>query len=228
MKAIVAPEDATTKEKSVPVAFYIYPVMQVASILLSRAHLVPVGADQLPHVELARETARRFNRDFKPIFPEPEALVGRVPRLLGTDGNAKMSKSRGNTIDLRDDADVVAKKVRVMYAGARRGAREPGEVEANPVFDYLDAFDNDVAEVSDLKERYAHHGVSHAEFKDRLTRVLNELLEPMRQRRAQFAGNMARVREALEHGTERSRAIARQTMEKVHDALDLDYLRKYR
>lgn len=84
--------------------------MQVANILLARAHLVPVGVDQLPHVELAREMARRFNRDFKPIFPEPEALVGRTPRLLGTDGNAKMSKSRGSTIDLRDSADVVAKR----------------------------------------------------------------------------------------------------------------------
>jgi tryptophanyl-tRNA synthetase len=159
---------------------------------------VPVGEDQLPHVELARETARRFNRDFKPIFPEPEALVGRVPRLLGTDGNAKMSKSLGNTIDLKDGADAVAKKVRAMYAGPPRGANEPGKVEANPVFGYLDAFDNDAAEVSDLKERYARHGVSNVELKDRLTRVLNELLEPMRQRRAQYEGNMARVRDALE------------------------------
>ena len=228
MEAIENPDDATTRGKSVPVAFYIYPVMQVANILLPRAHLVPVGEDQLPHVELARETARRFNHDFKPIFPEPEALVGRVPRLLGTDGNVKMSKSRGNTIDLKDGADVVAKKVRVMYAGPPRGANEPGKVEANPLFGYLDAFDNDAAEVSDLKERYARHGVSNVELKDRLTRVLNELLEPMRQRRAQYEGNMARVRDALEHGTGRARAIARETMGRVHEALDLDYLRKYR
>ena len=228
MEAIENPDNATTKGKSVPVAFYIYPVMQVANILLSRAHLVPVGEDQLPHVELARETARRFNRDFKPIFPEPEALVGRVPRLLGTDGSAKMSKSRRNTIDLKDGADAVAKKVRAMYAGPPRGANEPGKVEANPVFGYLDAFDNDAAEVSDLKERYERHGVSNVELKDRLTRVLNDLLEPMRQRRAQYEGNMVRVREALEHGTGRARSIARETMERVHDALDLDYLRKYR
>ena len=228
MEAIQAPGDAATKGRSVPVAFYIYPVMQVANILLSRAHLVPVGVDQLPHVELARETARRFNREFKPTFPEPEALVGQVPRLLGTDGNAKMSKSRGNTIDLKDGADAVAKKLRAMYAGAPRGANEPGKVEANPVFGYLDAFDSDAAEVSDLKERYERHGVSNAELKDRLTRVLNELLEPIRQRRAQYEGNMARVREVLKHGTGRARAIARETMEMVHDALDLDYLRKYK
>ncbi|MEO8924339.1 MAG: tryptophan--tRNA ligase, partial [Caldimonas sp.] len=207
---------------------YIYPVMQVANILLARANLVPVGEDQLPHVELARETARRFNREFEPVFPEPEALVGRVPRLAGTDGNAKMSKSRGNTIDLRDSADAVAMKVRAMYAGPPRGANEPGRVEANPVFAYLDAFDDDVAEVSDLKERYERHGVSNAELKDRLTSVLNELLEPMRHRRAQYEGNMARVRDALEHGTGRARTIARQTMERVHDALDIDYFRKFR
>jgi tryptophanyl-tRNA synthetase len=228
MAAIANPDDSSTKGKSVPVAFYIYPVMQVANILLPRAHVVPVGEDQLPHVELARETARRFNRDFKPIFPEPEALVGRVPRLAGTDGNAKMSKSRGNTIDLKDSAETVAMKVRAMYAGPPRGASEPGMVEENPVFGYLDAFDSDVAEVSDLKERYARRGVSNAELKDRLTRVLNELLEPMRHRRAQYEGHMSRVRDALEHGTGRARAIARETMEKVHDALDLDYLRKFR
>jgi tryptophanyl-tRNA synthetase len=228
MEAIGNPDDSTTKGRSVPVAFYVYPVMQVANILLPRAHLVPVGEDQLPHIELAREAARRFNRAFGPIFPEPEALVGRVPRLLGTDGSAKMSKSLGNTIDLRDDADTVARKVRAMYAGPPRGANEPGKVEANPVFAYLDAFDADAAEVSDLKERYARHGVGNAELKDRLTRVLDELLEPMRQRRAQYQGNMARVRDALEHGTGRARAIARETMERVHDALDLDYLRKYR
>jgi tryptophanyl-tRNA synthetase len=227
-EAIERPDDAATKGRSVPVAFYIYPVMQVANILLPRAHLVPVGEDQLPHVELTRQVARRFNRDFKPIFPEPEALVGRVPRLVGTDGSAKMSKSRGNTIDLKDGSDAVAKKVRAMYASPPRGANEPGKVEANPVFGYLDAFDNDAGEVSDLKERYERHGVGNAELKDRLTRVLNELLEPMRQRRAQYEGNMARVREALEHGTGRARAIAGETMERVHDALDLDYLRKYR
>lgn len=145
MDAIENPDDAMTKGKSVPVAFYVYPVMQVANILLPRAHLVPVGEDQLPHIELARETARRFNRDFKPIFPEPEALVGRAPRLVGIDGHAKMSKSRRNTIDLNDSFETVAKKVRGMYAGPPRKSNEPGKVLANPVFAYLDAFDRDVA-----------------------------------------------------------------------------------
>ena len=227
MEAIEKPADATTKAKAVPVAFYIYPVMQVANILLPRAHLVPVGADQLPHIELTRETARRFNREFKPIFPEPQALLGRAPRLVGTDGNAKMSKSRGNTIDLKDSAETVAKKVRAMYGGPPRGANEPGKVDANPIFAYLETFDHDAAQVQDLKERYERTGVSNKELKDRLTTVLNDLLEPMRQRRANYERNMSLVREALEHGTKRSRAIARETMGMVHDALDLNYLLKY-
>jgi tryptophanyl-tRNA synthetase len=186
-----------------------------------------VGEDQLPHVELTRETARRFNREFKPIFPEPEALVGRVPRLVGTDGTAKMSKSRANTIDLRDSAEVVARKVRGMYAGPPRGAKEPGAVAENPVFSYLDAFDRDAAHVTDLKERYERTGVSNKELKDRLTTVLNELLDPMRERRAKYDSNMSLVREALEQGTQRCRAIARETMEMVRDALDLNYFRKH-
>jgi tryptophanyl-tRNA synthetase len=228
IEAIESPDDATTKRKSAPVAFYIYPVMQIANILLPRAHLVPVGEDQLPHIELARQAARRFNRRFKPIFPEPAALLGRVPRLVGIDGSAKMSKSRGNTIDLRDSARTVARKVRGMYAGPPREANEPGNVQANPVFAYLDAFDRDAAQVRDLKERYERTGVGNKELKDRLTAVLDELLEPMRERRARFESNLPLVREALEHGTNRARTIARETMEMVRDALDLDYLRKHR
>lgn len=224
MQAIESPEDGKTKGRSVPVAFYIYPVMQVANILLSRAHLVPVGEDQLPLVELARETARRFNREFRPVFPEPEALVGRVRRLVGTDGKAKMSKSRGNTIDLKDSAETVASKVRRMYGGPPRGAKEPGRVSENPIFLYLDAFDRDAALVRNLKERYQRTGVSSKELKDRLSSVLNELLEPMRERRAKFESNMSLVQEALEQGTKRGRAAARETMEMVRDALDLNYL----
>jgi tryptophanyl-tRNA synthetase len=227
MEAIDNPGDATTKGKSVPVAFQIYPMMQVANILLSRAHLVPAGDDQLPHIELTRETARRFNRQFKPVFPEPEALVGRVPRLVGTDGHAKMSKSRGNTIDLKDSAASVARKIRGMYAGPPRKANEPGTVAQNPLFSYLDAFDHDTAHVVDLKERYERTGVSNKELKDRLTIVLDELLEPMRQRRLKYETNMSRVRDALEHGTNRARAIARETMDMVRDALDLNYLGKH-
>ncbi|MGH2632746.1 MAG: tryptophan--tRNA ligase [Tepidiformaceae bacterium] len=227
MEAIEHPEDGKTKGRSVPVAFYTYPVMQVANILMPRAHLVPVGEDQLPHIELTRETARRFNREFKPIFPEPEALVGRVPRLVGTDGNAKMSKSRGNTIDLKDSRETVAKKVRGMFAGPPRGMDEPGKVDENPIFLYLDAFDPDASLVAELKARYEKTGVGNKELKERLTLVLNELMDPFRERRAKYEANMGLVREALEHGTKRGRAIARETMELVRDALDLNYLGRY-
>ena len=227
MAAMEEPEDGSQERKSVPVAFYTYPVMQVANILMPRAHLVPVGEDQLPHIELTRETARRFNRRFKDVFPEPEGLVGRVPRLGGTDGNAKMSKSRGNTIDLKDSAETVTKKVKAMYAGPPRGATEPGKVEDNPVFLYLDAFDPDSKLVAQMKEEYETAGLPNKVLKDRLTLVLNELLDPVRERRARYESNMRLVREALEQGTKRGRAIAQETMEMVRDALDLRYLERY-
>jgi tryptophanyl-tRNA synthetase len=220
--------DDTRAGKSVPVAFYTYPVMQVSNILMPRAHLVPVGDDQLPHIELTREVARRFNREFKHVFPEPEGLVGRVPRLVGIDGNAKMSKSRGNTIDLKEPADSVARKVKRMYAGPPRELDEPGKVAENPIFLYLDAFDPDKAEVANLKETYERTGVGNKVLKDRLTDVLEALLGPIRGRRAYFEARMPLVREALEAGTVRERALARETMELVRDALDIDYLAKHR
>lgn len=227
MAAIENPEDPNAEKKSVPVAFYNYPVMQVANILMPRAHLVPVGEDQLPHIELTRETARRFNRRFKDVFPEPEALIGRVPRLVGTDGNAKMSKSRGNTIDLKDDAATVTRKVRGMYGGPPRGATEPGNPDDNPVMLYLDVFDPDREEVADLRRRYQTTGVGNKEIKDLLTTRLNEMLDPMRERRVRYASNMHAVKEAVEAGTARMRTVARDTMEMVRDALDLNYLERY-
>ncbi len=219
--------DEKKKGRSVPIAFYTYPVMQVANILMPRAHLVPVGEDQLPHIELTRETARRFNREFKPIFPEPEALVGRVPRLVGTDGNAKMSKSRGNTIDLKDSADAVAKKIRGMYAGPPRGLDEPGKTADNPIFLYLEAFDPEQDEVRNMAEQYERTGVPNKVLKDRLTTVLNTMLDPFRERRAHYEAHMPLVREALAEGTARYRAKAQETMALVRDALDLNYLEKH-
>ncbi|MGE5594487.1 MAG: tryptophan--tRNA ligase [Hyphomicrobiales bacterium] len=227
MEAIENPEDKQKEGKSVPIAFYTYPVMQVSNILMPRAHLVPVGDDQLPHIELTREVARRFNRRFKPVFPEPEALLGRVARLVGTDGNAKMSKSRNNAIYLKDDAKTVAKKIRSMYGGPPRAANEPGKVEENPIFLYHDAFNPDKEEVADLKDRYEREGVSNAELKEKLTVAVNGLLDPIRERRERYASNMTLVREALEAGTKRERKIAQETMEMVRDALDMNYLSKY-
>jgi tryptophanyl-tRNA synthetase len=215
--------------KSVPVAFFTYPVMQVANILMPRAHLVPVGEDQLPHIELTREVARRFNRQFKDVFPEPEGLVGRVPRLVGIDGQAKMSKSLDNAIYLKDSPAVVNEKVRSMFTDPTRlRATDPGHVEGNPVFLYHDAFNPDREEVADLKDRYRRGAVGDVEVKQRLATALNTFLEPIRERRARFAADMGLVRDAVAAGTDRARQAAQNTMALVRDALDLRYLDKFR
>ena len=182
---------------SVPVAFFTYPIMQGANILLPRAHLVPVGEDQLPHIELTREVARRFNRQFKEVFPEPEALVGRVPRLVGLDGQAKMSKSLDNAIYLKDTSAVVNEKVRLMYTDPTRlRATDPGHIEGNPVFLYHDVFNPNREEVADLKDRYRRGTVGDIEVKQKLATALNAFLEPIRERRARYAANMGLVRDA--------------------------------
>ena len=219
-------EMADFGKKSVPVAFFTYPVMQVANILMPRAHLVPVGEDQLPHIEMTRELARRFNRQFKEVFPEPEGLVGRVPRLVGVDGQAKMSKSLNNAIYLKDDAKTVTQKVMSMFT-PRMSPTDPGDPEITPAFMYHEAFNSDRAEVEDLKDRYRKGAVGDAEVKRKLAAAINTLLDPIRERRATYAANMRLVREALEYGTNQGRAIARETMEMVRDALDLGYLGKY-
>ena len=215
--------------KSVPVAFFTYPVMQAANILLPRAHLVPVGEDQLPHIELTREVARRFNRQFTEVFPEPEGLVGQVPRLVGIDGQAKMSKSLDNAIYLKDAPAVVNAKVHAMYTDPTRlRATDPGHVEGNPVFLYHDVFNPHREEVADLKDRYRRGAVGDVEVKQKLAAALNAFLEPIRQRRARYAANMGLVRDAIADGTERARKAAQATMALVRDALDLGYLEKFR
>jgi tryptophanyl-tRNA synthetase len=219
-------EMADFGKRSVPVAFFTYPVMQSANILLPRAHLVPVGEDQLPHIEMTRELARRFNNQFSPVFPEPEALVGRVARLVGLDGQAKMSKSRGNTIDLKDSAEAVVQKVRGMYTDPTRlRATDPGHVEGNPVFMYHDAFNPNKAEVDDLKERYLVGKVGDVEVKTKLANALNAFLTPIRERRAYYEERPELVREALATGTDAGRKIARETIEMVKDAMQIQYLR---
>ena len=214
-----------SRKAGAPVGFFIYPVMQVANILLPRAHLVPVGEDQLPHIEMTREVARRFNREFAEVFPEPEGLVGQVPRLVGTDGFAKMSKSRGNSIELKDDAETVTRKVMGMYTDPTRlRATDPGHVEGNPVFMYHDAFNPDTAEVEDLKERYRTGRVGDVEVKKKLAAALNAFLDPIRERRAYFEAQPGEVRDALAKGAEEGRRSARETMEMVRSGLGLNYL----
>ena len=202
------------------VGFYNYPMSQVADILLPRAHLVPVGEDQAPHVEMTREVARKFNRMFARVFPEPAALIGDVGRLVGTDGNAKMSKSKGNAIMLSDDADTVQKKVRSMFTDPNRiRADIPGRVEGNPVFEYHDAFNPDIDQVDDFKSRYREGKVGDVEVKVALAEAINNFLDPIRERRDEFAEDMYYIEEVLMDGVERGRVIADETMMRVRDAM---------
>jgi tryptophanyl-tRNA synthetase len=199
-----------------------YPVLQAADILLPRAHLVPVGKDNESHVEVTREIARRFNRLYGEVFPEPEALIGDVPTLVGTDGQAKMSKSLDNAIFLADDAKTVAEKVRGMYTDPNRiRADIPGRVEGNPVFIFHDVFNPNVDEVEDLKARYKQGKVGDVEVKQKLTEALNAFLDPIRERRQKYAAQPDLVREILLTGTERMRREAGETMGLVREAMGL-------
>jgi tryptophanyl-tRNA synthetase len=209
---------------SLSVGFYTYPVSQVADILLPKAHLVPVGEDQLPHIEMTREIARRFNNRYGPVFPEPDGMVGRIARLSGTDGQAKMSKSVGNVVYLSDDEETVTRKVRGMYTDPTRiHATDPGHVEGNPVFEYHDAFNADKDEVEELKERYRAGTVGDVEVKRRLATALNKFLDPIRERRAQYEERPALVMEALMQGTEQAKKVAAATMAEVRERMGIMY-----
>jgi tryptophanyl-tRNA synthetase len=209
-------------QKDVSLGFYNYPASQVADILLSKADVVPVGDDQLPHVELTREIARKFNRIYGHVFPEPEALVGRVPRLIGIDGKAKMSKSLNNCIYLSDSEDVVIKKVNKMYTDPTRiRATDPGHIEGNVVFMYLDAFYLDKKELESLKNRYQKGVISDVEIKSILSGTLNAFLKPIRERRAYYESHPNEIKKALIEGTERSRNIAKKIIIEVKNAMNI-------
>ncbi|MFN2275461.1 MAG: tryptophan--tRNA ligase, partial [Anaerolineales bacterium] len=199
-----------------------YPVLQAADILLPRAHLVPVGKDNEAHVEVTREIARRFNFLYGEVFPVPDVMIGEVPTLVGTDGQAKMSKSLNNAIFLADDARTVEEKVRAMYTDPNRVRADiPGQVEGNPVFIYHDAFNPNREEVEDLKERYRHGKVGDVEVKKKLAHAINDFLDPIRTRRAELERDPDRVTSYLVEGTERMRKEARATLALVRDAMGL-------
>lgn len=208
--------------RTMPFGLLGYPVLQAADILLPRAHLVPVGKDNQAHVEVARELARRFNRLYGEVFPIPEILMGDVPILVGTDGAAKMSKSRDNAIYLSDDAETVRRKVFRMVTDPQRVRADiPGQVKGNPVFIYHDAFNPDREEVEDLKERYRAGRVGDVEVKERLARALNAFLDPIRQRRAHYEAQPRLVVEILATGNDRMRSEAQETMTRVREAMGL-------
>ena len=197
-----------------------YPVLQAADILLVRADLVPVGGDQESHVEVTREIARRFNTLYAPVFPEPQALIGEVPTLVGLDGKLKMSKSLGNAIYLADDAATVTEKVMQMYTDpARVRADVPGTVEGNPVFTFHDTFNADAAEVEDLKTRYRAGKVGDVDVKRRLAATLNRFLDPIRTRRAEVASRPSLVDDILASGADQARPIARETLRLAREAM---------
>jgi tryptophanyl-tRNA synthetase len=202
-----------------------YPILQAADILLVRGELVPVGPDQLAHVELAREIARGFNERFAPLFPVPNGVSPKSGTLPGTDGSPKMSRSVGNTINLSDDANVVRAKVMSMYTDPTRlRATDPGHVEGNPVFAYHDAFNPNADEVADLKARYVTGRVGDVEVKERLVAALNAFLDPIRQRRIELlAENPSIVEDVLRSGTARARSEAAQTLRQVRTAMHIDY-----
>ena len=198
-----------------------YPVLQSADILLPRANLVPVGKDNESHVELSRQIARRFNNAYGEVFPLPDPyVVGGA--LVGTDGQAKMSKSLDNAIYLSDDEAAVNRRVMSMYTDPNRvSADVPGTVEGNPVFIYHDAFNPDKAEVEDLKERYRNGTVGDVEVKQKLAKALNDFLDPMRERRAYYETQTGYVDELLFEGTLRAREEAKETLLAAKKAMGL-------
>lgn len=213
-------------EDNVPLGFVAYPVSQAADITFLKADLVPVGEDQLPMIEQTREIVRKFNSLYGNVLKEPEALLGEYPRLIGTDGGAKMSKSIGNTIYLSDSAEEVERKVKSMYTDPNRlHPTDPGKVEGNPVFIYLDAFgtESDRSQIEAYKKRYLSGGVGDVEVKKFLADVLNRFLDPIRVKRAEYESNPALVEKILKEGTEKAQFEAEKTMNEVRQAMKLDY-----
>jgi len=208
------------------IGFLGYPLLQTADVAMYDARLVPVGADQVAHLELAREVVRRFNNFFGAVLVEPEPmLTGEgTRRLPGLDGGKKMSKSIGNTIHLSDTADDVTQKVRGMYTDPKRVRADiPGTVEGNPVFVYHDAFNPNTAEVDDLKARYRAGTVGDVEVKKKLAAALNAHLDPIRDRRAALLAKPGYVRDVLFEGSRRARVTATATLERVREAMKISY-----
>lgn len=213
--------------ESIPTGFFIYPVSQAADIALFKGQVVPVGDDQKPMLEQTRELVRTFNHYYNTdILVEPEGIFppegqGRIP---GLDGNAKMSKSLGNAIYLSDDEETLWTKVKSMYTDPTHvRLSDPGHVEGNMVFTYLDIFDEDKAYVADLKAQYQAGGLGDMKIKKYLFEVLNKELAPIRERRARYAGDRDAVLQIVKEGSEKARLIGQQTMAEVRHAMGVDY-----
>jgi tryptophanyl-tRNA synthetase len=220
-------QDNLTDKDLSSIGFLGYPLLQCADVAMYDGRFVPVGEDQVAHLELAREAVRRFNNIFgrgSDVLVEPQPMLTTFARLPGLDGDKKMSKSLGNTIHLSDSADDVKKKVMRMYTDPKRVRADiPGTVEGNPVFTYHDAFNANTAEVDDLKARYRAGKVGDVEVKTKLANALNAHLDPIRERRAAILARPDDLRAILVEGSQRARRIAVRTMERVRDAVKISY-----
>src|SRR5690349_11570588 len=209
------------------IGFLGYPLLQAADVAMYDAKFVPVGEDQVAHLELGREAIRRFNSILcggREVLAEPNAMWTTFPRLPGLDGDKKMSKSLGNTILMSDTPEEVQKRVRSMYTDPKRVRADiPGTVEGNPVFIYHDAFNPNTAEVDDLKARYRAGKVGDVEVKTKLATALNAYLTPIRERRAAILARPDLLKEILFQGSRRARTIAAATLERVRDAMKISY-----
>ncbi|OPJ63136.1 tryptophan--tRNA ligase [Clostridium chromiireducens] len=213
-------------ENSIPAGFLVYPVSQAADITAFKADTVPVGEDQLPMIEQTREIVRSFNSIYGDVLVEPEAVLpsSNAGRLPGTDGKAKMSKSIGNCIYLSDDADTIKKKVMSMYTDPNHiRVEDPGQVEGNTVFTYLDVFATDKNAVEEMKEHYKRGGLGDVKVKRYLNEVLQAELEPIRNRRLEFEKDIDSVYKMLKDGSDKAREVAAKTLSEVREAIGIEY-----
>ncbi len=214
-------------ETSIPAGFLCYPVSQAADITAFDANIVPVGEDQAPMLEQTREIVRKLNELYGEVLVEPDIYLSTnetCRRLPGIDGKAKMSKTLGNCIYLSDDADTVAAKVKDMYTDPLHiKVTDPGHIEGNVVFTYLDAFCDDKKTIAEMKEHYQRGGLGDVKVKKFLLEVLNETLEPIRRRRIEYEHRPDEVMKMLEYGTKNARAKASEVLRRVKRAMKIDY-----
>lgn len=212
---------------SIPAGFFIYPVSQAADITAFKATVVPVGDDQLPMIEQTREIVRTFNSLYGEVLVEPQAILPigeKSSRLPGIDGKAKMSKSLGNAIYLADDADTIRKKVMSMFTDPNHiRVEDPGDVENNPVFTYLDAFCKDIELLEEMKAHYKRGGLGDVKIKKYLNEVLQAELEPIRKRREEFQKDIPSIYKILQEGSKNARKVAATTLDEVRKAIGIEY-----
>ena len=225
------PEEQSSNLQGVPLGFLAYPVSQAADVLFAKANIVPVGEDQEPVMEVVRDVARKFNNLYgKEIFPVPKTIFSEVIRLVGTDGNAKASKSLGNAISLSDTPETIEKKVKGMFTCPSKVAVTDHvtseELAGNVVFQYLDIFDSDAGGVEDLKKQYMNGEIGDSVGKARLTQVLLDFLNPIRERREELAKDPAKIEKILQDGIAKAREHAAATMAEVREVMKIDYFSK--